>query len=116
MNEIHLPVAMPLLDQFLSPDRFHRGGVELVPDEPMQAMLVREAGNDVVLVFPCATDEIVGDADVERAVGTIRDDVDVELAVHGSKNAGKAELVYSDWAPGQRRDCGARGDEPQRPG
>ena len=81
--------SAPKLHGFLARDGV--GGVVEVfeVDEGMNAISLREAGNGVLLMFEYAPDEVVGDADIERAIPLGREDVDVESFTHdGARGSG----------------------------
>ena len=73
---------MPLLDQFLPADGLQSRGVLFVPDKAMQAMLMSETRNDVVTMLPSASNDVVGNADIQSSVRAVREEVDVEMAIH----------------------------------
>lgn len=51
LNDAKLPVAVPFLEQLLTLDGAFHTVMMLVPDEPLQAMLLREAFECLILVF-----------------------------------------------------------------
>ena len=67
-DEVDLPVARPFLHRLLALDRCVDVVMDLVPDQAMDAVLSRQCATDTVAVFADASQEIIGDADVERAV------------------------------------------------
>src|SRR6476659_9439089 len=50
----------------------------LVPDERLDTVSLRETGNEVAAVLPNALDQIIGHADIDRAVPLVRQHIDVE--------------------------------------
>jgi hypothetical protein len=77
VDQADLPGAVPGLQTLLAPYGFVDVAVRLVPDEQFQAVAFGEAVGDALLVFPDASAEAVGDADIEHAVAAARHDVDV---------------------------------------
>ena len=75
LDECELPFAPPLFDLFLSADRVIYVGVMFEPDERSDIMLVREAFDVSVFVFPHSPYEIIAHADVKRAVSLGRENI-----------------------------------------
>ena len=75
LDEVDFPGAAPFLEPALAGDGGFHGGVGLVPDEAVYAVLPGEAVHEVVPVLPYALNEVGGDADVEGAVGSAGEDV-----------------------------------------
>ena len=85
LDQVGLPLALPVLDLLLARDRgVHRPG-ELEPDERFDAIAFGEAVETAVAVLDGALDQVRGDAGVERAVGRAGDYIDagLEVGVHG---------------------------------
>src|SRR6218665_2553087 len=81
-EEFDLPVALPLLDLLLAPDRFADVRVHLEPHQLVDAIPGRKPANFLGLVLPDATREVVGDADVKRTVAAGGEDVDEVVLEH----------------------------------
>ena len=76
--------AVPALHGGLALDRGLDLVVPFVPDETFQPVLLREAGNQARAMLVNAPAEIARHADVERAVRSVRHDVDpAALLLHG---------------------------------
>ncbi len=71
-----LPGARPLLDVLLSLDCVCYVFVPFEIDEPVQPVSFREAGYCVRSMLERASDDVVGDADVQRAIWPVGHDVD----------------------------------------
>lgn len=85
LDQLDLPLALPVLDLLLARDRgVHRPG-EFEPDERLYAIAVGEAPETSVAVLADALDQVRGDAGVERAVPRARHDIGagLEVGVHG---------------------------------
>lgn len=67
-NESDLPGAVPALELLLARNGFVDVAVALEPDQPRDAIALREARNDAGSVLFDAQGQIAGDADVECAV------------------------------------------------
>ena len=88
-EQIDLPLAVPALELLFASD----GGDHVVEhfemDEAMNFISLREAGNDVVAVLPEPRDEIGCDAEIQRSVVTVREEIDARIALelHATGNA-----------------------------
>src|SRR6185437_369939 len=74
-DQFEFPIAVPAFEAFLAGDGFVDVAVGFEPDETVDTIFLGEAFDQVVLVFPRATQDIVGDADVERSVAFAGEDV-----------------------------------------
>jgi hypothetical protein len=59
--------------------------VLLKPHQPVDVVLVAKAIEDVVFVLPHALDQVAGHADIQRAVGSVGQQVNAGL-FHGLAN------------------------------
>src|SRR5262249_51928364 len=84
LDQLDLPRAIPFLQLLLSLDCVFDVRELLVVDQSMDLILLGEAGHGVGAMLVGAADEIVGDADVERAAEPTGGDVDPEnsLSAH----------------------------------
>ena len=85
LDQLDLPLALPILDLLLTRDRgVHRPG-EFEPDERLHAIAVGEAAETAVAVLADALDQVRGDAGVERAVPRAGHDIGagLEVGMHG---------------------------------
>ena len=100
LDQVHFPVAVPLLDSLLGRDRrFHRVG-HFVPDQADDAVMAGKAFEGAFAVLENSADEVRGHAYVQRAVIAVAEDVDAGLSVpHALETA-------APWTPEQ-----VRGDE-----
>src|SRR6185312_810368 len=78
--------------------------MRLVPDQPIDAIAFGETGNDLVLVFPDAAEQIVGAPDIERAIKLVRQQIDEEhLAFLPYRrkpvSIGNAGARHQEWTP-----------------
>ena len=64
---------------------FENGSVRLEIDEPINTVLPREARNDLGLMFRHAPSQIIGHADIQRAVFLAGENLDEEMSVHVAK-------------------------------
>ena len=76
IDEIDLPVARPFLHRLLALDGRVDVVMHLVPDEPMNSVFARKRARRAVAVLGYAAQEIIGNADVERAVVPVCEQVD----------------------------------------
>src|SRR5262249_6415775 len=84
LDQSYLPVAIPFLDLLLARDSGADVAVSFVPDKDVDAVFLREAAHQIVLVLPCAAKHIVGHTGVKRAIAAARQHVDeVEMLPHG---------------------------------
>lgn len=85
LDQLDLPLALPILVSRLARDRgVHRPG-EFEPDERFDAIAFGEAVEAAVAVLDDALDQVRGDAGVERAVAGAGHDIDagLKVGVHG---------------------------------
>ena len=87
-KQIDFPVAFPFLELLLAAKRGSRRFVGLKPNQPLDLVSFREAGNESVLVFPNPPREIGSRADVKGPVGFAGEEIDVE---HG--------FLWRAWVP-----------------
>jgi hypothetical protein len=66
-----LPSATPFFERFLAPDSRLHGLVRLEPDQGVNAVFLRKAFREIVLVLPNSLNEIGGNSYVERAVPAV---------------------------------------------
>src|SRR5205085_9696009 len=77
LNQSDLPIAPPLLDLFFACDCRHRVIIALEPDEPIDAVSGGEASQQLVLMLVHPTDQIIGDAQIQRPVSPARKQINV---------------------------------------
>jgi hypothetical protein len=77
-DQVDLPLAWPVLDVLLALDRGDGGVVLLVIDERLDAVTLRETGDEALPVLVDAPDQVIRDPDIKRATGTARQDIDPE--------------------------------------
>src|SRR5215471_2115513 len=77
-NEIHLPLARPVLDVLFPLDCSGGRVVALIVDQHLNSIAFGEAWYEAFPVLKGPTHQIIGDADVQRAAPTIGEDVDPE--------------------------------------
>ena len=85
LDQLDLPLPLPILDLLLARDRgVHRPG-EFEPDERFDVIAFGEAVETAVVVLADALDQMRGDAGVERAVVCAGHDIGagLEVGVHG---------------------------------
>ena len=95
LDQLDLPLALPILDLLLARDRgVHRSG-EFESDERLHAIAVGEAAETAVAVLTDALDQVRGDAGVERAVPRARHDMGagLEVGVHGVEARAAMDLA-----------------------
>src|SRR5450631_4804098 len=76
-DQLNLPTPPPLLEFFLTGNRRNRIITDFEPNRPRDIVLGREARNGLCRVLVNSAYEIVGNADVNRAVLSARKDIDV---------------------------------------
>jgi hypothetical protein len=76
LNEIRLPFAFEFLEPCFTIDGFANVAECFEIDEFVDAVFLRESGHETLFVFPYAAFEIVGDADIKRAVAFTGEHVD----------------------------------------
>src|SRR6185369_12643751 len=91
-DESDLPCARPVFQVFLALDR-EADVVEVFDmNETLQAVFAREALREIRMVLNHALREIAGDADIQRAVWAIGEDVD-PAAGHASSKESNSWVV-----------------------
>ncbi len=81
LDQVNLPIARILLQRLLSSNGMGHGLVLFVPDQPLQTVLLREAGDASFLVLTDTREKLAGDAYVERPVLAVRHHVDRDVAI-----------------------------------
>jgi len=97
LDQLDLPLALPILDLLLARDRgVHRPG-EFEPDERLHAIAVGEAAETAVAVLADALGQVRGDAGVERPVPRAGHDIGagLEVGVHGGGLGGNGPRIKS---------------------
>ena len=74
--QLHLLFPSPMLDLLFAGDGRGRSPESLEMNQPVQAILFREAFQRLGLMLPDATMQGVGYADIERSVSFVREDID----------------------------------------
>jgi hypothetical protein len=82
-DQVDFPVASPLLQLLFTRDRALHVVAALEPDESMQSILARKAGDRVIPMLPYTPDEIRRDTDIQSAHVVVRHDVHSRLPFHG---------------------------------
>lgn len=82
LDHAQLPSPVPFLHALLSLDRVFRAIVDLVVDEAFHVVSAGEAGDGALAVLVDAGDQVACHADIEGAVRTAGQDVDVEALFH----------------------------------
>src|SRR5262249_3240191 len=77
-NEIDLPLARPMLDVLFPLDCSAGRVVALIVNQHLNSIAFGETWYEAFPVLKGPTHEIVGDADVQCAAPTIREDIDPE--------------------------------------
>ncbi len=77
-KQIDFPVAFPFLELFFAAKRGGRGFMGLKPNQPLDLVSFRKAGDESVLVLPNAPPEIGSRTDVKGSVGFAGKEIDVE--------------------------------------
>src|SRR6202035_5752258 len=95
LDQPELPNTVPFLELAFALERALAGFVLLEPNQHLDTVLSREAGHGADLMLPNAASEIVGHADVERAIAEARQNVDVEAHEFFARVAGFAPLLIS---------------------
>ena len=106
-DQTNFPVALPILQPFLTCDCYLRRCERLHMDEAVHTIFLDEfrAANAAVLLKPCS--QVVGDADVERSVAAVGEDVDVVIAGSAMDRRDLARILKPViMGPGLRRDDG----------
>ena len=80
-DEIDLPGARPVLHGPLALDGRGNALVALRVDESGQTVPLGEPLNQALAVFPRSTHDVIGDTEIERAVGSVGHDVDPACAL-----------------------------------
>src|SRR5665213_2246191 len=87
-----LPVALPFLDLSLALARPGQRFVDFIPNQPIDSVRLREPRHHLVLMFPCATQEVGRAAAIQRPIGIARKQID------------RSHRAFSTMGPGLRRD------------
>ncbi len=74
-DQFDLPRPIPFLDGFFLLDGVFHGFMNLVPNQSLNAVTLRESFRRIILVSPDTLNEIRRDADIQSAVGFARKDV-----------------------------------------
>ena len=74
-DELELPLAVPLFDLFFSGDGMPGITMGFVVDQAMHAVLLGEAGHEVVAMLIDAAKEVAGHAGIEGAIAPAGHDV-----------------------------------------
>src|SRR5918994_466160 len=77
-----LPIPPPLLQSFLARNRLVDPFVSLVPDQAINPVFRRKAGEHLVLVLPDTAREIARDTEIQRPVKPARGHVDMVRHSH----------------------------------
>src|SRR6185369_846730 len=101
LDQVHLPVPIPFLDLLFTRDRPDGCLVHLEPDQPMNAVVLAESGDYVVLVLPHAPNQIVRNPDVQSLVHARGEDVHVVMALHGLPTRGRRSRLQAGVIPGE---------------
>lgn len=80
--------AQPALHRGLALDRALDLVMPFVPDKALQPVTAREARQQPLAVFIGPASEVVGHADIERAVRPVRHDVDPAALPHAGRMSG----------------------------
>ena len=71
LDELDLPAALPVLQLFLALYRRAYFNSMFVPNQVMQLMPGGEARHGICFVFVNASDQVIGNADVQGAISLI---------------------------------------------
>ena len=85
LNQIDLPLAMPVLQLLLACDRLFHGAKQFVAHQAMHRVLFCKAVDFAVSMLPKTSDKIARDADVKRAAGRAGEDVDAGASLNRHK-------------------------------
>ena len=77
-KQIDLPVAFPFLELFFAAKCRGGGFVGLKPNEPLDAVPLGKAGNELVLVLPNAPLKVGSRADVKSSMRFAGEEIDVK--------------------------------------
>ena len=77
LDQLDLPISLPLLELFLARNCGDRIVVDFEPDQLVDSISLREAGNRLALVLVHAANDVVRYAEVERSVSVACEEVDV---------------------------------------
>src|SRR5690349_4152836 len=83
--QLEFPDPIPTLDVFLAFNRQVNVVMDFVPNENVDAVALGESRYEAVSVLERASNKIVGDAGVERAVATAGENVDVVCTRHAAR-------------------------------
>lgn len=78
LEQIDLPIALPLLELFFAAQRRGRSIVRLKPNQPLDLVSFRKAGDELVFVLPNPPRELRSRADIKRSVRFAGEEIDVE--------------------------------------
>ena len=89
LNEVDLPLPVPVLQPFLLGDGGGHVAKQFVADEPVDPVTAGEASGDSLAVLSQALNEVGRNADIDCAVGLAGEQVDARLAleVHDFESA-----------------------------
>ena len=85
VNEVDLPRPVPALQLLFPQDRRFHFAEQFEMNKRVDGVARSEARHSIVAMLPKPRDEVGGDADIDRAVGLAREDVDARLPLfpHG---------------------------------
>src|SRR5215471_17736400 len=92
-NEIHLPLARPVLDVLFPLDCSGGRVVALIVDQHLNSIAFGEAWYEAFPVLKGPTHQIIGDADVQRAAPTISQYIDPET--HSTFPVTRGSIVFA---------------------
>ena len=79
LDQLEFPGSPPFLDALFAENRVSHGGVKFDIHEPVDAISLGEAIDDVASMFPGATAQVARYPDVERTITATGEDVDAWL-------------------------------------
>ena len=85
LDQVELPVAVPVLQLLLAGDRAGHVLEHLEPDETVDGMALRETWNGAGSVLVQALERVTRHTDVERAATAARQNVDARAAFHAAR-------------------------------
>ena len=94
VDQVDLPLPMPALQLLLAQDRRFHLAEQFIVDQAVDSVARGETRQCIVAVLPQSSDEVGGNADVDRAVGLARKDIGAGTALlpHGPELAAKWAL------------------------
>ena len=97
VDQIDLPLPMPALQLLLAQDRRFHLAEQFIVYEQVDGVLRGESRKRIVAMLPEPGDEVGGYADVDRAVGLARKDVDAreQLIAHAPEYAAQCIQVHA---------------------